>query len=106
MQREPTIAAARLELEQGAENPANQRVEHALRLLGLVHDREAFRLAHAALQSADEKLRGTGLEYLENVLSEAVRNALFKALSAESAPKTRGRRVERELIDELKRTLG
>jgi hypothetical protein len=104
--REPTVATALRELEDNPLVPAAQRVEHALRLLGLVHDREAFRLAHAALQSADEKLRGTGLEYLENVLSESVRGALFKALAAEDAPKPTTRRVERELFDELKKTLG
>jgi hypothetical protein len=104
--RDATIATATRELEQEASIPAAQRVEHALRLLGLVHDREAFRLAHAALQSADEKLRGTGLEYLENVLPEGARGALFKALSAEGGPKAKSRRVERELVDELKKTLG
>jgi hypothetical protein len=104
--KDETIATATRELAESEQAPVSQRVEHALRLLGLVHDREAFRLAHAALQSADEKLRGTGLEYLENVLSEGARAALFKALSAEGAPKAKPRRVERELVDELKKTLG
>jgi hypothetical protein len=108
LEREATIDAATRELEENGTSPASQKVEHALRLLGLVHDREAFRLAHAALQNADEKLRGTGLEYLENVLPEAVRGALFRTLSADSVPKSqpKTRRIDRELIDELKRTLG
>lgn len=101
--RDPTVAAAIHELGDAEDTPANLRVEHALRLLGLVYEREPFRLAHAALQSADDKLRGTGLEYLENVLPESVRNALFKTLATESVPKSR--RVEHEILDELRRTL-
>lgn len=104
--RDKTVEDAVRELENEALGPANQRVEHALRMLGLVYDCEAFRLAHAALSSADEKLRGTGLEYLENVLPEAARNALFKVLAAEMAPKTQARRIERDLLDELRKTLG
>ncbi len=75
-----------------------------MRLLGLVFEREAFRLAHAALVSGDQRLSGTGLEYLENVLPEAVRTALLAALATESAAQPR--RPARELLDELKRTLG
>jgi len=75
-----------------------------LRLLGLAFERDAFRLAHAALVSGDQKLIGTGLEYLENVLPEGARTALLGALATESSPKPRRR--ERELLDELKRTLG
>jgi hypothetical protein len=83
--------------------PAGERVEHALRLLGLIFDRDAFRLARAALGSDDEKVCGTGLEYLENVLPEEVRSALLVALAKESSPVPR--RPERELLDELSRTL-
>ncbi|HWA72574.1 MAG TPA: Npt1/Npt2 family nucleotide transporter [Polyangiaceae bacterium] len=104
--REQAIAGAVRVLSEEAAIPASQRVEHALRVLGLVHDREAFRLAHAALSSEDQKLRGTGLEYLENVLPEAARSALFKVLAAEAVPKSQARRVERDLIDELRKTLG
>ncbi len=101
--REQTLARAIAEL--GRESgTAGERVEHALRLLGLVFDREAFRLAHAALVSGDPRLGGTGLEYLENVLPEAVRSALLATLATESAAQPR--RAERELLDELKRTLG
>jgi hypothetical protein len=82
---------------------AGERIEHALRLLGLVFERDAFRLARAALASGDDKLSGTGLEYLENVLPEGVRAALLLALATESSRTPR--RPERELLDELRRTL-
>jgi ATP:ADP antiporter, AAA family len=82
--------------------PAGERVDHALRLLGLIFERDAFRLARMALNSGDDKLRGTGLEYLENVLPDQVRAALFAALAMNRAPTPR--RPERELLDELKRS--
>jgi ATP:ADP antiporter, AAA family len=100
--RDRTLAFAINELTNETLSPG-ERVEHALRLLGLSFERDAFRLAHAALVSGDEKLRGTGLEYLENVLPESVRGALLAALATVSSPKPR--RLERELLDELRRTL-
>jgi hypothetical protein len=101
--RERTLARAIDELTSDLGSAA-ARVEHALRLLGLIYEREAFRLAHAGLVSGDPRLQGTGLEYLENVLPEAVRTALLAALATHSAE--RPRRPARELLDELKRTLG
>jgi hypothetical protein len=100
--RAPTLASAVDELTRETV-PASDRVEHALRLLGLLFERDAFALARVALGGNDDKLRGTGLEYLENVLPEAVRSALLVALATEHSPTPR--RPERELLDELRRTL-
>ena len=58
----------------------------------------------AALGHADAKLHGTALEYLDNVLPSTIKAALFAVLP--SQPNLPSRRVERELIDELRRTLG
>jgi ATP:ADP antiporter, AAA family len=82
---------------------SKDRVEHALRLLGLVFDREAFRLSRAALVSSDPKLHGTALEYLDNVLPAPIKGALFAVLPAQ--PVHKSARVEHELLDELRRTL-
>jgi AAA family ATP:ADP antiporter len=102
--RTPALAAAARELD-GSEGPPDpDRVDHVLRLLGLVFDREAFRLARAALGHADAKLHGTALEYLDNVLPTAIKMPLFAVLP--SQPGLRSQRVEHELIDELRRTLG
>lgn len=102
LERTSALAAATRELHGNADP---ERVEHALRLLGLVFDREAFRLARAALAHSDAALQGTALEYLDNVLPTPIKTALFAAL-----PRGRDRsaapRVERELLDELRRTLG
>jgi ATP:ADP antiporter, AAA family len=102
--RTPALAAATRELEGGDGPPDSDRVEHVLRLLGLVFDREAFRLARAALGHPDAKLHGTALEYLDNVLPAAIKMVLFTALP--SQPGLRSQRVEHELLDELRRTLG
>jgi len=102
--RTPALAAAARELDAKEGPPDPDRVDHVLRLLGLVFDREAFRLARAALGHADAKLHGTALEYLDNVLPAAIKMPLFAVLP--SQPGLRSQRVEHELIDELRRTLG
>jgi hypothetical protein len=102
LERTSALAAAARELG-GRADP--ERVEHVLRLLGLVFDREAFRLARAALGQSDEKLHGTALEYLDNVLPASIKLTLFAALPPVVSRAT-SPRVERELLDELRRTLG
>jgi hypothetical protein len=104
IERTPALAVAARELD-GSDGPTDpDRVDHVLRLLGLVFDREAFRLARAALGHDDAKLHGTALEYLDNVLPTAIKITLFAVLP--SQPGLRSQRVEHELIDELRRTLG
>jgi AAA family ATP:ADP antiporter len=102
--RTSALAVAARELDDQEGPPDPERVEHVLRLLGLVFDREAFRLARAALGHADAKLHGTALEYLDNVLPSAIKTTLFSNLP--SQPGLRTQRVEHELLDELRRTLG
>lgn len=102
--RTPALAAAARELDGSDGPPDPDRVDHVLRLLGLVFDREAFRLARAALGHDDAKLHGTALEYLDNVLPTAIKMPLFAVLP--SQPGLRSQRVEHELLDELRRTLG
>ena len=43
-------------------------IDHIFRLLALVHAQEPLQIAYRALNSRDEHLRQTSLEYLENVL--------------------------------------
>jgi hypothetical protein len=79
-----------------------ERIEHALRLLGLVFDREAFRLARGALAGQDPKLRGTALEYLDNVLPASIKGPLFALVPLERSQKSE--RINQELIDELRQS--
>jgi hypothetical protein len=99
----PTALDVALRELASSDGVSSERSEHVLRLLGLVFDREAFRLARAALGNDDPKLRGTALEYLDNVLPTPVKTSLFSVLPPE--PPHRTARVEKELIDELRRTL-
>jgi len=98
------IAAARKELEQPSPLPINERLDSIFTLLGLAYDFEAVHLARRAMTAEDPKLRGTALEYLENVLPPSVRSELFRALDAEPPPGSR--RGQQQLLAEMKRTLG
>ena len=102
IEKPAALAAATRELDAKAEASSGDRIEHALRLLGLVFDRDAFRLARAALDSADPKLRGTALEYLDNVLPGSIKSTLFALIPDQRAPKSE--RVTQELLDELRRS--
>ena len=55
-------------------------VEHVFTLLSLTFDRDALLLSRQALSSNDRNLRGTALEYLENVLPEKVKVKLWPHL--------------------------
>lgn len=102
--RGQVVALAVRDLRAAQRLGAEQRIEHAFTLLGLVQDPEALALAHRALSGSDSKLRGTALEYLENVLPTDVRAELYRLLQA--APLPAPPRAEGELLAELKRTLG
>jgi hypothetical protein len=66
------FAAARRELEAGADPP----LDHVFTLLSLVLEREPLEVAARALQGQDRGLKGTALEYLDNVLPPELRAAL------------------------------
>ena len=55
-------------------------LEHVFTLLSLTFDRDALLLSKQALYSSDRNLRGTALEYLENVLPEQVKSKLWPHL--------------------------
>ncbi len=59
---------------------ATLSLDHVFTLLGLVLDRDALKLALQALSSDNRNLRGTALEYLDNVLPEDLRRRLWRHL--------------------------
>lgn len=108
------VSAAARELERLSEEQrpsATERgVERLVALLSVVLEREPLRLAHRALYGPDEALRGTALEYLENVLPEEIRVSAMNVFSRarqsgpgrlEPAPPSLRRRERRELVAEL-----
>lgn len=80
----------------------HRSVEHVFTMLSLVYDPQAVRLALFAVSGDDRALRGTALEYLENVLPDDIREALFPMLDAriEIARK----RTQREIVADLVRS--
>lgn len=73
---------------------------HVFTLLSLILDREPLHLAFRALGSTDERLRGTGREYLDNVLPPELRDRLAPHLGDRDLTR-RAARAPDEVVDEL-----
>ena len=80
----------------------NRSLEHVFTVLSLSLDAEALRLALQAIHSEDRNLRGTALEYLENVLPDDIREALWRHIGV-ARPTPERRRNRTALIGELKK---
>lgn len=98
------ITHAKRELERDDALPITERLDCVFTLLGLAYDFESVHLARRAMSAGDAKLRGTALEYIENILPPALRAELFRALETEPPPVSR--RAQHQLLAEMKRTLG
>ncbi len=102
---EAVFAAARRELAAGAADwgadGQSRGFEHVFTLLSLVLEREPLKIALWAVRGEDPALRGTALEYLDNVLPESVRTALWSRLGV-TATTARSARPARELIADLR----
>ena len=107
---EPTLVPAEQDVldvvKHECDNNPAPRLTHLFRLLGIIYEREAMRLAAQALAGDDPVLRGTSLEYLENVLPEATRLSLWPHLNPddEELPPP-SQRSTRELREHLERFL-
>ncbi|MGZ5969112.1 MAG: MFS transporter [Polyangiales bacterium] len=82
---------------------ASRGLEHVFTILSLMLDREPLRIAWHALNTTDDNLRGTALEYLDNVLPPEIREALWPYLQWEHKPHrpTRRRRTREEIVRDL-----
>jgi hypothetical protein len=63
----------------------SRSLEHVFAILALVFEREPMRLALQALSGTDDNLRGTALEYLEQVLPPDVRLSLWPFVTSHRA---------------------
>jgi hypothetical protein len=81
---------------------AGESLAHVFTLLGLVLPREPLQIAFRSLQTSDQHLRGTALEYLEGVLPPAIRERLWPFL--EERPMPRRQRPHQEVIADLLRS--
>jgi ATP/ADP translocase len=75
-------------------------LDHVFTLLSLALEREPLQIALRAVRGTDRALRGTALEYLENVLPEGLREALWPSLG-ERAPQPRAPRPRQDVMNEL-----
>jgi hypothetical protein len=58
----------------------SRSLDHVFTLLGLVLEPRVLQLTMRAVRSRDKRMRGTALEYLENVLPEDIRKGLWRHL--------------------------
>ena len=72
-------------------------------LLSLAVERDPMQTAYWALRGEDTALRGTALEYLENVLPDAVRRALWPQLGLHG-PTLRPARPPQVVVQDLMRS--
>jgi AAA family ATP:ADP antiporter len=68
---------------------AGQSLAHVFSLLSLILPREPLQIAFRSLNSNDERLRGTALEYLDEVLPMSIRLGLWPFLAQETPAGTR-----------------
>lgn len=82
----------------------NRSLEHVFTILSLTLDKDTLKLSLMALSSDDQNLRGTALEYLENILPDKIRKGLWPYVSEErrQKPKVRPRK---EIVDDLLRSM-
>lgn len=99
--RSAILAAVRAEVGRLGSSHDAQRLEQIFVLLGLVLDRRPLKLAQRALASADRALRGTGLEYLENVVPDEILHLLMPHIGSPARPTPPQRREREQIVDAL-----
>lgn len=90
----------------GLRDRASRGLEHVFTILSLMLDREQLRTAFRALVAGDDALRGTALEYLENVLPGEMRDALWPYVTGAHRPARQRARSAQEVLAELVRAQG
>jgi HEAT repeat protein len=103
LSRTRLILVATRQLDTVAADPAagNAVLAHVFDVLALAIGDRTVRLAWDALGTGDARLRGTALEYLENVLPETVRGCLSRHLG-DGRSERRTARPRATLVDELR----
>jgi ATP:ADP antiporter, AAA family len=94
--------AVATELEASAADPDAQ-LDHVFALLAAVGEGEPLRVTRWALRGQDTRLRGTALEYLDQVLPDGVRQALMRRLGGVWPAPARPRALD-EVEEELLRS--
>ncbi len=99
--RQEIIGAALREIETGRRG--GRSLDHVFSILSLLLEREPLVIALRVLRADDPALRGTALEYLDNVLPDPVREKLWPQLGSPERPAPSGLSIE-EIRDNLLRS--
>jgi hypothetical protein len=86
-------------LDEFVRDRAGTSLAHVFTLLALVLPREPLQIAFRSLQTDDQYLQGTALEYLDGILPARIRERLWPFL--EHRPAVRSARPREEVIAEL-----
>jgi len=89
-------------LDEFVRDRAGTSLAHVFTLLALVLPREPLQIAFRSLQTDDQYLQGTALEYLDGILPARIRERLWPFI--ERRPTVRSARPREELIAELLRS--
>ena len=73
-------------LDEFVRDRSGQSLAHVFTLLSLVLPRDPLQSAFRSLHSSDRQLRGTALDYLEQVLPPQIRQGLWPCLVSTGAP--------------------
>jgi ATP:ADP antiporter, AAA family len=98
----PVYAAVARELT-GPTADVETQLDHVFALLSAVGEPEPLRVTRWALRGQDQRLRGTALEYLEQVLPDSVRQPLLRRAGTAAAPAVPPRPLG-EVEEELRRS--
>jgi ATP:ADP antiporter, AAA family len=88
-------------LDEFVRDRSGQSLAHVFTLLSLVLPRDPLQIAFRSLHSNDRQLRGTALEYLEQVLPPQIRQGLWPFLVSTEAPR-QGRKHDEIIADLLR----
>jgi hypothetical protein len=92
-------------LDQVVRARLHRSVEHVFTLMSLVLDREPLELSLKALGGDDPELRGTALEYLENVLPGDVREKLWPYLGHSRTKPPKSVRPREQIVEDLLKSM-
>jgi AAA family ATP:ADP antiporter len=90
-------------VDQFVKDRASRSLAHVFTLLSLVLPGEPLQIAYRGLQTDDQNLRGTALEYLEGVLPPDIREHLWPYLE-DQRPAERATRPREEILHDLLRS--
>jgi AAA family ATP:ADP antiporter len=90
-------------VDQFVKDRASRSLAHVFTLLSLVLPAEPLQIAFRGLQTDDQNLRGTALEYLEGVLPPDIRERLWPYLE-DQRPAARSTRPREEILHDLLRS--